>query len=66
MAVCGGLLGLFLGLSTLSIVEFVYRVAFRLFRMIRQSKSKNDESPYKRNFVIKTNTIQTINAHFRV
>lgn len=64
MAVCGGLLGLFLGLSTLSIVEFVYRVAFRLFRMIRQSKSKNDE--YKRNFVIKTNTIQTINAHYRV
>lgn len=64
MAVCGGLLGLFLGLSTLSIVEFVYRVAFRLFRMIRQSKSKNDE--YKRKFVIKTNTIQTINAHYRV
>lgn len=64
MAVCGGLLGLFLGLSTLSIVEFVYRVAFRLFRMIRQSKSKNDE--YKRNFLIKTNTIQTINAHYRV
>lgn len=37
LAVCGGLLGLFLGVSLLSIIEFAYFFTLRLFWTIRKS-----------------------------
>lgn len=52
LAVCGGLMGLFLGVSALSIIEFIYRSTLRLYRMIRYFKTRNDVIPFKRSFVI--------------
>lgn len=37
---CGGLLGLFMGVSILSIVEFIYYFSLRLFCSIRSEKLK--------------------------
>lgn len=39
MAICGGLLGLFLGISALSIVELVYYFSLRLFWTLHRFKS---------------------------
>lgn len=41
LAMCGGLFGLFLGCSALSIVEFIYTVTRRLYLQYRQRKSQN-------------------------
>lgn len=41
-AACGGLLGLFMGISLLSIVEFVYYFPLRIFCSIRSKKAKID------------------------
>lgn len=41
MAVCGGLLGLFLGVSVLSIVEFLYYSTLRLYWTLRRWKSES-------------------------
>lgn len=38
LSMCGGLLGLFLGISALSIIELVYYATLRLFWRIRQRK----------------------------
>lgn len=46
LAICGGLLGLFLGISALSIVEFIYYATLRLFLIIRNSG--NRVIPFKR------------------
>lgn len=48
LAICGGLLGLFLGVSVLSIVEFVYFFTLRLFWTIQRTKSENVISPAPR------------------
>lgn len=41
LAMCGGLFGLFLGCSALSIVEFIYTITRRLYLHYRQRKSQN-------------------------
>lgn len=38
---CGGLLGLFLGVSVLSIVELIYYATLRLFWSFRKQQSTN-------------------------
>ena len=40
LAICGGLLGLFLGISLLSIIELIYYSTLRLFWTIRRWKSE--------------------------
>ncbi|XP_055846251.1 pickpocket protein 28-like [Episyrphus balteatus] len=40
IASCGGLLGLFMGISILSLVEFVYFFTIRLWRKLRQTRRK--------------------------
>lgn len=51
LAVCGGLLGLFLGASVLSIIEFIYYSTLRLYWTLRRLKSNNAVVPIKRNFI---------------
>lgn len=41
LAICGGVLGLFLGISALSIIELVYYTTLRLFWNIRREKYEN-------------------------
>lgn len=62
LAACGGLLGLFLGLSALNIIQFIYSFTLRAFCAIRQLKSKNDVAPFHSNHNIESNTIHTING----
>jgi acid-sensing ion channel, other len=38
LAICGGLLGLFLGVSLLSLIEIIYFATLRLFWIIRQPR----------------------------
>ena len=40
LAICGGLLGLFLGISVLSIIELVYYSTLRLYWTIRRSRTE--------------------------
>lgn len=42
LAICGGLLGLCLGISLLSIIELVYYSTLRLYWTIRRSSSDED------------------------
>lgn len=51
MAICGGLMGLFLGVSLLSIIEFIYFFTLRLFWSVRRGKSENVVSPFQRKTV---------------
>lgn len=48
LAICGGLFGLFLGVSALSIIEFLYYLTLRLYLTLRQWKIQNTVVPYKR------------------
>lgn len=48
LAVCGGLFGLFLGVSALSVIEFIYFATLRLYWTLRQSKLANAVTPYDR------------------
>ena len=47
LAYCGGLLGVFMGISVLSLIELVYFPTLRLFWAIRQWKSENRVVPLK-------------------
>lgn len=42
VAACGGLLGLFMGISLLSIVELVYYFSLRLFCSVHSRNARND------------------------
>lgn len=42
LAICGGLFGLFLGISVLSVIEFFYFSTLRLFWTFRQRKSESE------------------------
>lgn len=46
LSICGGLLGLFLGVSVLSIIEFAYFSTLRLYWTIRRSNSENAVVPF--------------------
>ncbi|XP_055298686.1 pickpocket protein 28-like [Sitodiplosis mosellana] len=45
LAICGGLLGLFMGISLLSIIELIYYSTLRWFWFIRRSKNENIDTP---------------------
>ncbi|XP_031621760.1 pickpocket protein 28-like [Contarinia nasturtii] len=45
LAICGGLLGIFLGISLLSLVEIIYFATLRLFWIIRRPRTENIETP---------------------
>lgn len=47
LAICGGLLGLFLGVSALSIIEFVYYFTLRLFWTIRRARTEILIAPFQ-------------------
>lgn len=57
IANCGGLLGLFLGISMLSIIEFIYYSTLRLYWSLRRWKSKNKVVPFERKTVINSISI---------
>lgn len=46
LAICGGLMGLFLGISVLSIIEFIYYFTLRLF-CNHLSRSQNIVTPFQ-------------------
>lgn len=48
VAICGGLLGLFLGASVLSVVEFLYYSTLRLYWTLRKWKSESRIVPLNR------------------
>lgn len=52
LAICGGLLGLFLGFSALSVIQFIYCSTIRLFSMLYHLKQTNT-SPLERNYIIR-------------
>ena len=43
LATCGGILGLFIGFSAMSVIELIYYPFLRLFWMIRRMKEENDK-----------------------
>ena len=42
LAMCGGVLGLFMGFSALSFIELIYYPFLRLFWMIQRMKEENE------------------------
>lgn len=48
LAICGGLLGLFLGISLLSIIDLIYFSTLRLFWIFHWSKTKRKEELLER------------------
>lgn len=52
LAICGGLLGLFLGVSVLSIIEFFYFSTLRLYLTLRQWKTQHNVLDFRRNTTI--------------
>lgn len=48
IASCGGLLGLFLGVSVLSIIEFLYYSTLRLYLTLRRWKDDHSVLQFKR------------------
>ncbi|XP_031632054.1 pickpocket protein 28-like [Contarinia nasturtii] len=63
LAICGGLLGLFLGVSLLSIVEMIYFVTLRLFWTVWRARNDNVVVPFKRETIITRVTIKSIDSH---
>lgn len=70
LAICGGLLGLYLGISTLSIVEFVYYLTLRLYWSLQRWKCDKiiNVQPIKKSGttigITKSGTSQEINKIF--
>lgn len=60
LAICGGLLGLFLGFSTFSTMKFTYRFALRVFDVLRKFKEHDETTQISRNAVISKDIIETI------
>lgn len=63
LAICGGLCGLFLGVSALSIIEFLYYSTLRLYWTLRQWKTQNAVVPYIRTAPINSVIIDIPNAY---
>lgn len=51
VAICGGLLGLFMGISVLSIIEFIYFSTLRLYWSLQQWRTSNAIVPFERKIV---------------
>lgn len=51
LASCGGLFGLFLGVSVLSIIEFLYYSTLRLYWALRRWKAEHRVLPFKRSTI---------------
>lgn len=51
LAICGGLLGLFLGISALSIIEIIYYMSLRLFWTIRRLRSEHIAAAYNQQVI---------------
>lgn len=51
LAICGGLLGLLLGVSALSVIEFIYYSTLRLYWTLRGLKANNTVVPVNRNLI---------------
>lgn len=47
LSTCGGLLGLCLGFSVLSLIEFIYYATLRLYWTLRKQRSKIVVEPFK-------------------
>lgn len=54
LAICGGLFGLFLGASVMSIIEFAYYSTLRFFYTTRPAQAKNVVTPISSRVSIKT------------
>lgn len=48
---CGGLLGLFLGISMLSIIEFIYYSTLRLYWSLKRWKREHKVVPFERKII---------------
>lgn len=48
LAICGGLLGLFMGVSVISIIEFIYYSTLRLYWAIRKGNFQTTVAPFKK------------------
>lgn len=57
LSLCGGLLGLFLGVSVLSIIEFLYYSTLRLYLTLRRWRSEHI-------LPVKRKNINTISSGF--
>lgn len=64
LAECGGLLGLFLGFSVLSIARFTFKFMRRLLNALRQWKVNNIAAPFHRNVTINNHTIIDIHSEY--
>lgn len=64
-AVCGGLLGLFLGGSVLSIIELIYFFTLRLFFNVRKSKTfRNTVTPIDHKVESATSCVRSAGKRF--
>lgn len=49
LAVCGGILGLFIGFSALSFIELIYYPFLRLFWTVRRMRTEDNEKQSNQN-----------------
>lgn len=62
LSICGGLLGLFLGVSVLSIVEFIYYFSLRFYWKLHTYMKNRRKVAFKRYVRINRMTISTIDS----